>query len=211
MAFSLDQFAALRPVLFPLPAFGSRERVRRTGGLESAAELIARSGRPGLLRERRRSGERVTVDGAEVHVRDQAPLHAGNVAFPPDWAFDDLVKMLNEQVFFWPASEDGPIPYGRRHFETYADENPAILRVPFRSMVDANPGNPPRFCRFNSGAPRWTRGRAAPRGPDTFQEAGACDVTPGGVVEVTFRGRVALPPDTRVARSFAGSWQPLFG
>lgn len=210
MAFSLEQFAALRPFLFHLTAYDNLERVRRAGELESAAALIARSDRPGLLRERRRSGERVTVDGAEVHVRDQAPLHAGNVALPPDWAFEDLVKMLNEQVFFWPGDDRGPIAYGLRHFETYAGESPAILRLPFPSIVAANPGNPPRFCRFNSGAPRWSAGRAAARGPDTFQEAAACDVTPGGVVEVTFQGRAVLPPDTQVARSLAGPWQPLF-
>jgi hypothetical protein len=211
MAFSLDRFAALRPFLFHLTAFDNLERVRRTGALESAAALIARSDRPGLLRERRPSGERVTVDGAAVHVRDQAPLHAGNVALPPDWEFEDLVEMLNQQVFFWPGGERGPIDYGLRHFGTYADEKSAILRVPFRSIAGANPGNPPRFCRFNSGAPRWSAGRAAPRGPDTFQEAAACDVLPGGVVEVTFQGRAALPPDTQFARGFAGPWQPLFG
>jgi len=63
MAFSLDGFAALRPFLFHLTAFDNLERVRRTGELESAAALIARADRPELLGERRRSGERILVDG----------------------------------------------------------------------------------------------------------------------------------------------------
>lgn len=210
MALSLDKFADLRPFLFHLTAFDNLQRVQRTGALESAAALISRSDRPDLIRERRRFGERVTVDGSAVHVRDQAPLHAGNVSLPPGWIFNDLVEMLNHQVFFWPGSESGPIDYGLRHFETYAGEAPAILRIPFRSMVDSNPGNPPRFCRFNSGAPRWSRGRAAPRGPDTFQEAVACDISPGAVVEVTFQDLATLPLDTHFARSLTGPWQPLF-
>src|SRR4028119_1783767 len=211
MAFSLDRLAALRPFLFHLTAVGNLECIREGGMLERTAALLERAGRPEVLRARRRNGERVTVDGAEVHVRDQAPLHRGNVDLPPGWGFEDLVELLNRQVFFWPGDERGPIGYGQRHFETYAAEAPVILRAPFRSIVDANPDNPPRFCRFNSGSPRRVGGRASPRGPETFQTAGACDYPPGEVVEVTFENRAFLPPDTLFARSLDGPWEQLSG
>jgi len=72
--------------------------------LESTAAFLERAGRLDLLRARRRSGERVTVDGIQVHLRDQAPLHAGNVDLPANWSFEDLVELLNRQVFFWPGT-----------------------------------------------------------------------------------------------------------
>lgn len=210
MAFSLDSFARLRPVLYHLTAVDNLERIRHGKLLESAAVLLERAGRSDLIRVRRPTGERVTVDDAKVHVRDQAPLYAKNAGLLPGWSFEDLIELLNRQVFFWPGDEDGPIGYGERHFGTYADEAPVILRVPFRGIVDANPGNPPRFCRYNSGSPRWSGGRPSPRGPDTFLAADVCDYTAGDVVEVTFQDRAVLPPDTQFARGFAGPWHPLF-
>lgn len=131
-------------------------------------------------------------------LRDQMPLHPGNMAIDDGLGFADVVEMLNERVFFWPGSEAGPIESGRRHFQRYGEEDCRVLVIPTESMFRANPGTRAEFCRFNSGSPRWTGGRASPRGKRTFRRAFEFDGTASDVVEVTWVGRVALPPDSRV-------------
>src|SRR5687767_6744778 len=96
------------------------------------------AGRTSAVAQRRRDHFVVNVDGEAVHIRDQAPLHRGNVRLEGGWSFDDLVRAINGRVFFWPGTERGPINYGIRHFERYETEQPAILRVSAEELVALN-------------------------------------------------------------------------
>ena len=114
---------------------------------------------------------------------------------PDDWTFKRWLKHLNSFVFFWPGSAQGPIRSGVAHFNRYADEHPALVRIPMQDLLKANPDSPPCFSRYNSGAPRQSQGQGSPRGPDTFtcgsvfsQSHQPCDV-----VEVAFKTSVNLP------------------
>ncbi|GLC28299.1 DUF7002 family protein [Roseisolibacter agri] len=209
MPFDLTTFGRLRPYLYHLTAAENLPRIRRTRVLESAAALARRAGRAELLRERRRDHVPVLVDGEPVVLRDQAPLHRGNMALDDGWTFAEFVEHLNARVFFWPGTAQGPIAYGQRHFGRYEAEHPAILRVPFAALVAANPGWDVRFCRFNSGSPRWTMGRAAPRGAATFVPADGAAFGAAQVVEVTVCDQVVLPDETAVGERLAGPWRPL--
>ncbi len=79
------------------------------------------------------------------------------------YSYEDLIENLNRRIFFWPGTPAGPIGYGRRHFERYREENPVILRINVRSLLCANAKVEPKFCRYNSGSPRCSKGREPQR------------------------------------------------
>src|SRR5882672_8653746 len=111
----VDRFLRLRPFLYHLTDTRNVRRILRTRRIESAAHLLRLARRTDLVRERRRAHVSISVDGEEIAIRDQAPLHQGNMALADGCTFSDFVALLNERVFFWPGSADGPISYGVRH------------------------------------------------------------------------------------------------
>ena len=131
----------------------------------------------------------------ELVARDQDPLREGNCALPEGFEFEDLIGLLNEHVFFWPGTAEGPIAAGRNHFGRYVEEHGAqVLRLPTTSALTANPR--PLFCRYNSGAPRCNpRIGRSPRGWETFVTADQFYGRPSDVVECVYRGAVTLPKD----------------
>jgi hypothetical protein len=205
----IQRWVSLRPFLFHLTDRSNLNRIRETKTLLPAALLMERAGRGDLLRERRRRHEALSVDGRLVLVRDQAPLHGGNVALPEGYGFEDFVESINRRVFFWPGTEAGPIIYGVRHFARYEGERPLILRVGLQSLVSENPSAEPLYCKYNSGSPRCSHGKKSPRGPDTFLSSARFDGTPGQVVEVTFDVPVLLPADTSYGERPSGPWKLL--
>jgi hypothetical protein len=164
--------------------------------LYSAQALAEQSNRLDILTEPRTSTATIFIGDDTVVIRDQRPLRKGQVRLTAGWSFEQFLSSLNSRVFFWPGDRDGPIRYGRNHFEKYKGEDPIVLRVPFFSLMEANPTSLPLFAKCNSGSPRYNRGIPAPRGPDTFVEAGAASFLPGDVVEVTFRHSIHLPKVT---------------
>lgn len=210
MPFTIDEFVRAKPYVFHLTARANQARIQRTRVLHPASHLLAAAGQLGLTTVRRRNCIQVPIDGEFVQVRDQAPLHGGNIAFEGGWLLARFIQELNERVFFWPGSKDGPIAYGHRHFARYAEEHPVVMRTPLKRLLEVNVDHQPKFCRFNSGSPRCSSGRKSPRGPSTFVDCLNADFRRGQVVEVTFRGTVILPAQTEWADSYDGPWQDLF-
>jgi hypothetical protein len=197
MTLNLIDFLETRPRLFHLTAESNVERIRESGVLSPASHLLRSAGFARNIR-RRRPGSLLIRDGdRRIHIRDQAPLHAGNVELAGGWSFEDLVEHLNDHVFFWPG-DDRPNDYGRRHFARYRDQDCRVLVFSTRGLLAANRDLPPRLCRFNSGSPRCTGGRRSPRGPDLFQLVDEYGGTAATVVEVVFRGEVRLPDHFQV-------------
>ncbi|MEI9814789.1 MAG: hypothetical protein WDO18_20090 [Acidobacteriota bacterium] len=172
--------------------------------------LLQQAGREDLLRVRRLAHLEITVDGSLRMLRDQAPLHRGNLELPEGYSFEDLLQSLNERIFFWPGSEDKPIDYGQRHFERCEPQRPVILKVGLQSLLAANPSVEPEFCRYNSGSPRCSGGKRSPRGFNTFLPASQFEGTSADVVEVTFTEPVRLPSDALVGDRPIGPWKGLF-
>lgn len=200
MPLDISRFVKTRPYLYHLTARSNLKLIAASGRLRTAADLLAEAGERPLLRQRRRESRVVVCEGERVHVRDQAPLHAGNLKLSDRWTFDDFVEHLNEHVFFWPGTEAGPIGYGLRHFERYAEEDNVVLVLKTDEVIACQSAIEPRFCRFNSGSPRCTGGKPSPRGPGTFLLARDFVGTPSSVVEVTFRGSVSLPAGSLTTR-----------
>ena len=128
---------------------------------------------------------------------------------PKGYTFDQFIESLNRRIFFWPGTDASPISYGIRHFERYRSEHPTMLRIDFQSLLSSNPADEPRYCRYNSGAPRCSHGQKSPRGPNTFQSADQFVGTPSAVVEVAFSGPLVLPANVKIGRLPSGPWRPL--
>lgn len=209
MPFTITQFVKIRPFLFHLTDRNNLDHIRYRSTLYSAASLMHQAGRTHLLRHKRSECVKVHIGSATVNIRDQQPLHAGNINLQSDWSFEDLIQSLNERVFFWPGKSTGPISYGVRHFERYADEQPAMLRISTADLFASNSNFSPLFCRFNSGSPRCSNGVGSPRGPNTFVTCSQANFTPSKVVEVIFAGKVNLPTVIEIAESFNGPWRSI--
>lgn len=209
MPIDLAIFGRLRPYLYHLTDERNLARIRRTRVLESAGSLASRAGLTEILDRRRREHRPILIDDEIVILRDQAPLHEGNMRLDEGWDFPRLVRHINDRVFFWPGGADGPISYGLRHFGRYESESPAIIRVRFDSFLDVNSGQQLRFSKCNSGSPRWSRGIPGSRGANTFVPPEEASFRPAHVVEVTVCGEVVLPDDTEIGARPGGPWSPF--
>jgi len=136
-------------------------------------------------------------------------LHQGAIAFEVGWDLARLVAHINEHVFFWPGGLRGPIGAGLRHYEHYHSEGPVMLRVNTRCRLALNPDLVPLFSKHNSGAPRVVAGRRSPRGSRSYLTSGEFVGSVSDVVEVAFRGPVAVPDDTEFLESYSGPWGPV--
>jgi len=207
MSLDLTVFTRLRPYVYHLTARSNLSSIARDRHIESAEWILKRSGDVSLLRSRRRTHVTVRVGASGIQLRDQAPLHRGNLALSPSWSFEDLVEDLNRRVFFWPGTAAGPTPYGLRHFQRYAGEDPVIVRVATADLFDLNASSSIEFCRYNSGSPRCSGGKRSPRGPNTFVEAMSFEGTTSDVVEVTLRNVARLPNVWELGDSPTGPWR----
>ena len=205
----IQAYVKTRPYLYHLTDSANISRMARTRRIDPAAALFERAARLDMVRRKRDRHERISIGRDVIAIRDQAPLHEGNLSLPTGYTFEEFVESLNSRVFFWPGAAVGPISYGTRHFERYENEAPAILRLTFASLLSANTFANPMFCRYNSGSPRCSYGVKSPRGPRTFVPAAEFEGTPGQVVEVTFDCQLVLPSDTEVGSRPSGPWRPL--
>jgi hypothetical protein len=174
-----------------------------------ATVLIEQSGQLDLLSIKRKGSVELKIDDQTVMLRDQAPLHQGNLLLPAGYTFANFIQRLNGRVFFWPGTSSGPISYGLRHFERYKADKPVILRVQSLALIQANLSVEPLYCFYNSGSPRCSGGQKSPRGPDTFLKASQFPRRASQVVEITFNGEITLPPGSQFGYAPAGPWKTL--
>jgi len=207
MPFSIEDFVKLRPYLYHLTSEVNLGLIGRTSCLFSASYWMQRGDCEHLCRQKRLQHASLVIEGEEIVIRDQSPLYEGKMKLEGGFIFADFIESLNARVFFWPGDETGPNGYGLRHFERYRTENPSILRIPTRDIINCNIEREPLFCRYNSGSPRPSNGMHPPRGPKTFVAATEATFRASNVVEVTFEDSAILPT-TAVASSLdEWSWQ----
>jgi hypothetical protein len=211
MGFKLDKFFDDRPYLFHLTARENLLGLKAKRRIDSTEQLLFSAGLESLLEQKREHALTVEVEGRSINIRDQIVLYENNIDFEGGWSFANLIRELNRRVFFWPGTADGPIETGQNHFRHYAHEQPVVLRTRTDELFRMNANCDPQFCKYNSGSPRCSDGRASPRGPNTFQMAGDPDreLIPTKVKEVTFIGHVRLPEFIVVGSSLGGPWTAL--
>jgi hypothetical protein len=160
--------------------------------------------------KRRTTPQRLAASRCEYWLQTQKCLHAGTIQFESEWNLDRFVTRLNSLVFPWPGDDFGPIEYGRRHLKKNDWPSRAVaIRVPTRALFLANEENAPRFCRYNSGSPRFSGGKASPRGANTFVCRNNFQGTLSDVKEVVFEQAASLPPETQCSDADLGHWTPL--
>ena len=210
---NIEDFVKLRPYAYHTTAADNLALIRHARAIESTRRLFERSGQgsAATLRERRKGPLVLVVDGQPLRIRDQQPLHAGNIAFEPGWDMPRFVAHLNGFAFFWPGDQRGPIGYGSNHFDRYADagESLIVLRVATRALFARNRERAIRFSDCNSGSPRMSNGKPRPRGDATFSVADAFIGTPGQVKEIVIEDFAILPPEVEFAAALEGPWQLL--
>lgn len=204
----IDRLCALRPFLFHLTDARNLPRIQAEEALWSADRILRRAKREDRLDRRRPDPLEVLVEGQVVRIRDQAPLHAGNIAFVEGYGMADFVRRVNGFVFFWPGRDLGPISQGVNHFRRYADQGPRILRVGTAELLAANPEVSMHVSRCNSGAPRCNKGRKQPRSDQTFVPAELAGFRASEIVEVAFPDLVHLPSRVEQSGDPAGPWRP---
>lgn len=208
MAFSLERFASLRPYLYHLTASQNVPLIRESKILRCAKDILIESSYHEFVRTKRNEAVLANSHEQVIHVRDQSPLHSGNISFEDGWTFSDLVEDLNSRVYFWPGKDSGPIEHGMRHFKRYQAERPTILRLNTLETFAANDVEP-TFCKFNSGSPRCSRGKRSPRGRSTFVNHSDASFRATKVVEVSFISTMILPLDAEVSDLPTGRWTKL--
>jgi len=210
MAFSLEEFIAVRPYLYHLTAATNLNRIASKRMLLPASMFIRDSERTDLIDVRRTEHQLLRSADGHVEIRDQIPLTARNIEFSDGFTLSRLVDLINQHVFFWPGWDSKPIPAGVNHFQRYEQERPRILRISTSAVLAHNPEIVPLFCQYNSGAPRCSGGRRSPRGPRLYLESPLFEGTASRVVEFVVRGPVGLPDSTEVSPSPMGTWGPLW-
>jgi len=199
MLFTTDSFAELRPHVFHVTHASNVDRILSERNLQSTASLKARFEVGNDPNKPRRRAERLP-DG--VIIQNQSTLFAGNIQLAHGMTFGDFVVMLNSHVFFWPGSwgEHGHwiTTCGRSYFKRYSscDDGHCVLRMSTSEVFALN--GAPKFCKYNSGAPRCNNGQKSPRGLSTFLEAESAPFRRGEVQEVVFQDRARLPKDIEV-------------
>jgi hypothetical protein len=209
MSIDLERFGTIKPCLFHLTARTNLSAIRAAKTIECASVLFRRGRYNALLMVRRDSHRTIEFDSHRVLIRDQKSLHEGAIAFETGWNLSRFVQHVNEHVFFWPGSLAGPIKAGLNHYQKYAEEGLAIIRVQWWSLLRVNPQTEPLFSKFNSGAPRVVNGKHSPRGSSTYRDRHTFDGRVSDVVEVVFLNRIVLPCDTQVSPSYSGPWENL--
>lgn len=201
MPFDLERLCVLRPFAFHLTSEQNIPSICGMRVLLPAGHWLRGSPSATI---KRREHVRVSSNGREIIIRDQRPLHAGNIAFMDGLTMPEFIRSLNSRVFLWPGRESGPIPHGLRHFQRYKHERPVVLRFPMNEIVSQSGV---AFCRYNSGSPRCTHGQKSPRGISTFLSHTTAPFGAAAVVEVTC-DRVLLSEKTEASHDLR-TWIPL--
>lgn len=190
----IEEYLALRPTLYHLTAASNLPRIERVGALEPAAVLLKRAGRDEYLQRRREASLTVIVDDERINIRDQTPLCEGHIALE-GMTFAEFVAHVNTHVFFWPGDCIQPIRQGRSHFERYKKKGEVcvVLRIDAAALLRTNAGVEPRFCRYNSGAPRTVNRKKSPRGLMTYVPCERFMYPRWEVAELVFPSAISLP------------------
>jgi hypothetical protein len=207
---NLESIIARWTYCYHVTALVNLQSIRRSPILLPAATLFRRMERSDLLSIRRAHDVRLRSQGQEILVRNQAPLDPDRIELGATETFEDYVTCLNAHVFFWPGTFSGPTLDGVRMFERTAETRSAIIRVPSRSLLEANDSSLVDVSTCNTGASWVVEGKKSRRGLGVFQRAECFADSPARIAEISFRGPVSLPEDSECSRGFGRQWHLLF-
>ncbi len=206
---NINDFIKKHPYLYHLTDARNVVNINKVGRIFSTNTIsnLAGTNNPDeLLSKRRAQHEMISINGTKIHIRDQRPLNkALDNCLTDGWSAADFIRLLNQRVFLWPNLKRLTI-----HFDRYSHENPIIFRFLSEDILQMHPEA--QFSRINSGATRPTGalgGKAALRGPNTFQEALEYEHPPRTVAEVTIPTFCNLPVAYWMGDAPWGPWKKV--
>jgi len=210
MAIELGTLLKLRPITYHTTGRLNLEFIRDQRAVISTKSLLGRSEHASLLNGRRLTSTTILVNGRRVQIRDQLPLRPKSLLLQDGATLQDYIDELNQRVFFWAGTLNGPVSSGRRHLEHYSKEGEVfIIRTCLDSLLSANAGRDLFVTQCNSGTARHQNGQPVERGPETFCPLKGARFRASAVVELSFVDRADLPLDSEFSTSLAGPWQRL--
>ena len=208
----LEDFIVKKAFLYHLTDKDNLEIIKRYKELLSTESIVELSSlnakeREDLLSNRRKNHEIIKTGEEQYKIRDQRPISIVNLVkcLTSGFTIKDFFKMLNSRVFFWPT-----IKRLESHYKRYRKENPVIIRVSTRELLELN--KHAEFCRLNSGATRsnsYLNGAPPERGEGTFSSSELFKYSVGKVAEVTFPKVCKLPPNISIGNSPDGPWEDI--
>jgi hypothetical protein len=205
-----DTLISRWPFCFHLTAARNLPGIRRSRVLKATDVLLTHAGRLELNGIRRMGDMRLDFGQFDVVLRNQQPLEPTLLELGDGETFADYVRFLNSLVFFWPGDRLRPVREGFEMVEDTVLEDQAILRMPTRSLLAANARVPLWVSPVNAGVGRMLNGRRAQLGRRIYRQLEDAD-DDMDVVECSYPGEAALPPDSMVSTKLAGPWGFLWG
>jgi len=201
MPFTLERVSTLRSYSF------HATRIENVPNIRIHRLLLSASCTTSDFTQREDDGRLGQHLDSDVRLGDQMPLKKACVDLQDGWSWQRFLRELNDHVYFFPSA--GPsIPKSCEAFVSARKNRHiqmAVLRVPTVELFAANPD--PRFCRYNSGAPRMVGGRPSPRGPQTFSSCKIASFRAGDVREIVFRREAVIPSQSNLW--LGEEWEPL--
>ena len=184
--------------------------IRLSRVLFPASTLFRSMDHSDLLSCRRTHDVRLRFQSQEILVRNQAPLDPDHIDLGSAETFEEYVAYLNSHVFFWPGTASGPTLDGVRMLRQTAEVNSAMIRIPSRSLLEANEGSIVHLSTCNTGASWVIEGKKSQRGIGVFQRAESFSEPLERIEEISFRGSVNLPDDSECSTGIRQRWCSLF-
>jgi hypothetical protein len=206
----IEKFITKCEFLYHLTDSRNWNTIRENGMLLSTETIVNRSNlgeqeKEYILHNRRPVHQIIEIDNTSYFLRDQRPISVINLrkCLTEGWTTEDFIFLLNSRVYFWPN-----LKRLWSHFARYSHENPIILKVSTKTMLDLNHHS--EFCCLNSGATRsnsYWNGGPPPRGEGTFRLARYYSLSAWSVAEVTFPNQCLLPHHIFYSYNPDGPWQ----
>lgn len=204
-----DEIVSLWPFCYHVTFASNLASIRKTGVIRPAAELLEAAG-VGRPQGRRLSERRLRIDGLEVCIRNQRALDPEALQLGEDERLEHFLSYLDRRTYFWPGDTAGPVRDGQRMIDAHGDDLPAaIIRIPTRSLIDANLPRVLCVAAVNTGAAWHGGGRSARQLRSAVVQLADFAGDLRLIVECSFDGAAALPAPTEVAPPALIDWRQL--
>jgi hypothetical protein len=180
--------------------------IRQSRVLWPTHTLLKRAKKHYFLRRRRTRDIPLRVEGQQILIRNQSPLDPSSLDLGATGTLEEYVASLNSYVYFWPGTALGPREDGVRMFERTNGKRSIVIRVPTRSLLEANRASPTCVATCNTGVAWTEQGRRSRRGPEVFQPVEKFSEQPASIHEICFGNDVRLPESAEYGTNPAGPW-----
>ena len=192
--------------LYHITAEINLHSIRKAQMLWPTRALLAQANLPEYVRKRRTEDIVLHFQHWPILLRNQIPLDPNSIALGSGCTLEEYIACLNSYIFFWPGTADRATADAVRMFERTNATRAIAIRVPTRSLVEANASLPVYVTSCNTGLTWTEQGIKAPQGPNVFKLLKSFPDEPGRIHEICFKSRICLSDNAQIAISPSGPW-----